>query len=225
MADHKVRIRLRGVNPFDEVFPAGSVSDAKALARVRYPEALKISWIGQAAPERKATVYTYPKDTTPAGNGYRGGGYSPASTNTGSTYRPSSSSSSSYSGGGGTLGGALIGGLIGFGFSATWWTAKTTAQLAWWTAADVVYPTLKWTTTNVVVPASIWSAKTTYSGLKYVATVTAPQVWSFTANTIAPAVVSVVSDIITWVREMVASIFAPKSSYPSVQAQYRVETI
>ena len=223
MADHKIRIRLRGVNDFTEIFPGGSVKDAKALARVRYPEAKAIEWKGTVGGMKTVTpVHTadqsYYDNFNKTASPYTGVG---SSSSTGSTYRPSSS----VSGGGDDGSADLVFGLVGFGFSATWWTAKTTAQLAWWTAADVVYPTLKWTTNNVVVPASIWSAKTTYTGLKYVATVTAPQVWSFTANTIAPAVVSVVSDIITWVREMVASIFAPKTSYPSVQAQYRVETI
>ena len=40
-----------------------------------------------------------------------------------STYRPSSS----VSGGGDDGSADLVFGLVGFGFSATWWTAKTTA--------------------------------------------------------------------------------------------------
>ena len=75
-----------------------------------------------------------------------------------------------------------------------------------------------------MVPATVFTAQTTYTGLKYVATVTAPQVWSFTANKVVPTLTKVAQDIITWVREMVSSIFT-KSNYPSVPSQYRVETV
>lgn len=48
MAYHRIRIRLRGCNEFTEKFQGGSVADAKALARSRYPDAQYISWIGTA---------------------------------------------------------------------------------------------------------------------------------------------------------------------------------
>lgn len=53
MAYHKIRIRLRGCNEFTEKFPGGSVADAKALAKSRYPDAQYISWIGGAVSDEQ----------------------------------------------------------------------------------------------------------------------------------------------------------------------------
>ena len=132
------------------------------------------------------------------------------------------SSSSSYSSSGSTE--ALFG-LIGLGVVGTYHLTKFTVVSSYkvtkFTVNRVVVPTTKFTFNNVVVP----SAKYTWKGMKYVATTTVSQVFSFPKNTVIPGVVKLTSDIIEFLTELVNKVMGKTPNYPKVESQYRKEVI
>ena len=119
------------------------------------------------------------------------------------------------------LGGALIVG----GVAATWFLTS-----------KVVYPVVKYSvigtakvtevmTTKVVVPSLKFGVKTTAKGLQYVSTTTAPQVFNFTKEVVVPGVVKLVSDVVTFIKELMDKVFSSNSRPVQVMSQYRVERV
>lgn len=229
MADYRIHIGQNNGYKAGYHIIEGVTSRASAerVAEARFPGASINVCAGQVnrpRPEKKETTQnnTYSKPSA-NWNDRQEAVYTPSS------YSGNSGGGGSYSGGGGysSGGGSDDGGgeLIGALFGLTWWAGCTTVAATWWTASKVVYPATKWTVNRVVVPSVRFTGEKVYQGLHYVATVTAPQVWSFTQNTLAPSVARLTGDIVAWVREMVSKVLSGQRRPQSVPAQFRVETV
>ena len=91
-------------------------------------------------------------------------------------------------------------------FQLVGWGITTTATVGYLGVTKVAYPATKFVVTKAIVPATVFTGKYTWKGMKYVATTTVPQVYSFTKNTIIPGVIKVASDIVSFIKELISKV-------------------
>ena len=81
MGKHRIKIRIPGENEFIEEFRGPSVESAKDRARVLYPDAAKISWVGGGASPSTLKKQSNDTYTPPRAAGGMDQPHEPASSN------------------------------------------------------------------------------------------------------------------------------------------------